>query len=104
MKKICNISLILICIILILTGCGNKSVEVNVAGSENNKITLSSNNLVSIVSRKLYCDTKTNIVYWWNGVLTNTDASTTPTPYYAPNGLPYKYNPNTNTLVEIAVE
>lgn len=24
-----------------------------------------------------------------------------PTPYYASNGLPYKYNPETNTLEEI---
>ncbi len=28
-------------------------------------------------------------------------AATTPSPYYAPNGLPYKYNPETNTFEEI---
>lgn len=31
-------------------------------------------------------------------------AATTPSPYYAPNGLPYKYNPSTNTLEEITPE
>ena len=30
--------------------------------------------------------------------------ATTPSPYYAPNGLPYKYNPSTNTLEEITPE
>lgn len=25
----------------------------------------------------------------------------TPSPYYAPNGLPYRYNPETNTFEEI---
>lgn len=26
---------------------------------------------------------------------------TTPSPYYAPNGKPYRYNPETNTFEEI---
>ena len=26
---------------------------------------------------------------------------TSPTPYYAPNGFPYRYNPETNTFEEI---
>ena len=48
----------------------------------------------------LYYDSFTGIVYWWNGYLDN-DASTTPTPYYAANGLPYRYNVETYTLEEI---
>lgn len=48
----------------------------------------------------LYYDVNTNIVYWWNGIFFGYP-STTPTPYYASNGLPYKYNPETNVLEEI---
>ena len=104
MKKICSISLVLICIILILTGCVNKKVEVNVSEGGNDKVMLSSDNLKSIISNKLYYDTETKIVYWWNGRLGLSETSTTPSPYYAPNGLPYKYNPDTNTLVAITAE
>lgn len=48
----------------------------------------------------LWYDTVTQIVYLWNGNIGNYSA-TIPSPYYAPNGLPYKYNPETNTLEEI---
>lgn len=45
----------------------------------------------------LYYDSTTRIVYIWNGHI-NDQFATVPTPYYAPNGLPYKYNPSTNTF------
>lgn len=48
----------------------------------------------------LYYDSTTRIVYWWNGIIYGRSA-TTPSPYYAPNGLPYRYNPETNTFEEI---
>ena len=48
----------------------------------------------------LYYDSTTRIVYWWNGWFLNNTA-TTPSPYYAPNGLPYKYNPETNVFEQI---
>lgn len=52
----------------------------------------------------LYYDSFTRIVYWWNGYLAESKWATTPTPYYAPNGLPYRYNLETNTFEEIINE
>ena len=45
-------------------------------------------------------DSSTMIVYLWNGYWVG-DYAATPSPYYAPNGLPYRYNVETNTLEEI---
>ena len=53
------------------------------------------------IGNRLYYDSTTRIVYWWNGRMKNYRNDTTPSPYYAPNGLPYKYNPGTNTFEEI---
>lgn len=47
----------------------------------------------------LWYDTVTQNVYIWNGDIDGRSA-TVPSPYYAPNGHPYKYNPETNTLEE----
>jgi hypothetical protein len=86
-----------------LTGCGGSEViSVNVDNNEN--IYGSSFGEYSLIKigNGLYYDSTTRIVYWWNGMLDNmVYASTTPSPYYAPNGLPYKYNPETNTFEEI---
>ena len=50
----------------------------------------------------LWYNSETGIVYWWNGVINSmSERATTPTPYYAPNGLPYRYNTNTKSLEEI---
>ena len=57
-------------------------------------------NVLIKIGGGLYYDSATRIVYWWNGVLKG-GYSTTPSPYYAPNGLPYRYNPETNTFEEI---
>lgn len=54
------------------------------------------------IGNGLWYDTTTRIVYWWNGFLSSClNVSTTPSPYYAPNGLPYRYNPETKTFEEI---
>ena len=47
----------------------------------------------------LYYDENTLNVYYWNG-FTNNRSSTMPTACYAPNGLQYKYDPDTCSLVE----
>lgn len=52
------------------------------------------------IGNDLWYDASTGIVYWWNGNLHNNWA-VAPSPYYASNGLPYRYNSNTNTLEEI---
>lgn len=99
MKKIL-LGLILSAMILTLTSCEEKSINVNVENStELNNTVLGSSTLIEIGDR-LYYDSTTRIVYWWNGRFT-TNAATTPSPFLAPNGLPYRYNPETNTFEEI---
>lgn len=82
-----------------LTGCGEDTVvNVNVEnGVELNNITLG--NFISI-SDNLYYDSATRIVYISHG-MNSLYESKTYCPYYAPNGLPYRYNPETNTFEEI---
>lgn len=85
-----------------LIGCNNVStVNINIEnGSQLNNTVLGEDALIEIGNR-LYYDSTTRIVYWWNGWLTDYKYDTVPTAYYAPNGLPYRYNPETNTLEEI---
>lgn len=87
--------------ILTLTGCvDEKVINVNVENNtELNNTVLGSDALIEI-GDGLYYDSTTRVVYWWNGSM-NANYATTPSPYYAPNGLPYRYNPETNTFEEI---
>lgn len=79
-------------------GCGeNKTVYIN--SDEGSFFTYNIDNFVQI-AYCLYYDTNTNIAYIWNGSLAAKNA-TTPSPYYASNGKPYRYNPSNNTLEEI---
>ena len=84
-----------------LVGCGEPtSININVENSsELNNVVIGEESLVKIGDEVWY-DSTTRIVYWWNGC-TGPNNVTVPTPYYAPNGLPYRYNPETNTLEEI---
>ena len=87
-----------------LTGCGstNTTVSVNVENKEELNNTVLGKEALIQIGNNLYYDSTTRIVYWWNGSLSYSSRySTTPSPYYAPNGLPYKYNPETNTFEEI---
>ncbi len=97
-----NLLIILTVLLLSFTGCGaEKVVKVNVEGEENiHSETLGLDSLISI-GNGLYYDSTTRIVYWWNGYLEGSYSSSTPSPYYAPNGFPYRYNPETNTFEEI---
>lgn len=99
----------LVCIIVFsLVGCGARE-EVAVVNVEN-KETLSGTTFgidaLIKIGNGLWYDSSTRIVYWWNQEL-GVDGTcawrsdTTPSPYYAPNGLPYRYNPETNTFEEI---
>ena len=101
MKKIL-LGLISSAMILTLTGCEEKSINVNVENStELNDTVLGSSTLIEIGDR-LYYDSTTRIVYWWSGMFRGAyGGGTTPSPYFAPNGLPYRYNPETNTFEEI---
>ena len=95
--------LLVVCVLIAsLVGCReSKTISVNV----DNKDDLSSGvfgikSLIELGDR-LWYDSSTRIVYWWNGGLAESIYDTTPTPYYAPNGMPYRYNPSTNTFEEI---
>lgn len=88
-------SIMLICTILLsLVGCA-EPIQVNVSNSEG----LHSNQFGEFIkiNNDLRYDSATRIVYIYNG---NTYGSSY-TPYYAPNGFPYRYNPKTNTFEEI---
>lgn len=92
---------------LSVVGCGeSKPVNVNVSSDESlSGSTFGIDNLIKI-GNGLYYDKTTRIVYFWNGYLgcnylEACRSDTTPSPYYAPNGLPYKYNQRTNTFEEI---
>lgn len=106
MKKV-MIFVVFACVIALaalLSGCGTP-----VAKDDSRDPKISSETVVGIealdrIDKNLYYDTVTGIVYFWNGIINNGYSSTTPTPYYAPNGLPYKYNPETNRLYEIVFE
>ena len=88
-----------------LIGCGKTTtLNVNVENSsELNNTTLGTDSLI-LIGNGLYYDSTTRIVYWWNGTMsTFANFATTPTAYYAPNGLPYRYNPETKTFEEIDI-
>lgn len=110
MKKKLLVSLIACIIILSLTGF-SKQIYTNINVENNGKLSnieveeIGKDSLKKI-GNGLWYDSITGIVYWWNGMLYEDAArssryDTTPSPYYAPNGLPYKYNPKTNTFEEI---
>lgn len=108
MKTKRNLLILLIATILLfsfaLTACESKTVIVNVENEENiNGTTFGKDALIEI-GNGLYYDSTTRIVYWWNGCFSGSRYDTTPSPHYAPNGLPYKYNPETNTFEEIKVK
>ncbi len=80
-----------------LVGCaeqkpGTVDTKTHVEHGEGNMVELGND---------LWYDSVTKIVYWWNGNLSMGESATAPTPYYAPNGLPYTYNPETQTFEEI---
>lgn len=87
-----------------LTGCGSETVvAVNVENEENLHNVMFGKNALINIGTGLWYDSTTRIVYWWNGVLGFSQYSNVPSPYYASNGFPYKYNPETNAFEEIEV-
>ena len=105
MKKKILIALLLAATLSALTGCYETNTNINIdSDNENAVMQVGIGQLKKINKGYLYYDATTNIVYFWNGKISSEYSSTAPSPYYAPNGLPYKYNPSTNTLEEIALE
>ena len=80
-----NKLLIFLCVSILLSfsGCRVESGQANVKTNDTVTVkSLGTDNLINI-GGYLYYDSTTKIVY------------------FAPNGLPYKYEPETNTFVEI---
>lgn len=103
-KKIL-VSLGCLLVILTLTGCDEKQpITVNVTNSNSISDNVFGETALIKIGNRLWYDKTTRIVYWWTGVMGSSYSCTTPTPYYAPNGLPYRYNPETNTFEEISNE
>lgn len=85
-----------------LIGCEEKKMVVNVENEETIHNTVFGANALIKIGDGLWYDSTTRIVYWWNGSIAAVSySSTAPSAYYAPNGKPYKYNPETNTFYEI---
>lgn len=97
------LTILISCIMLFpLVGCGDVStVNVNIENSSQLNNTVLGKDALIEIGNRLYYDSTTRIVYWWNGHLADYRCDTVPTAYYAPNGLPYRYNPETNTFEEI---
>ena len=102
MKKLLSIILCLI-IVFSLVGCTveEKIISVNVENDSSLSGKAFGKAAMIEIGSGLWYDSTTRIVYWWNGMLGAYNHATTPSPYYAPNGLPYLYNPETNTFEEI---
>lgn len=99
-----KLSLIVVAAILVLSlaSCDEQTIiQVNAENPEGLSGTTFGKDALTEIGSGLFYDRTTGIVYWWNGVMGYNDYSTSPTPYYAPNGLPYRYDPETNTFEEI---
>lgn len=92
------IALILtIFLVFCLAGCGagagSKSYTTNTGGR-----------LQPTIMQDLYYDTNTKIVYILFNECAGYSGYGYMSPYYAPNGMPYAYNVQTNSLEEIVKE
>ena len=103
MKKIFSIIIVAL-LALSFYGCSaTPPVQVNVDNKDNLSNTAFGEDAMVEIGGYLWYDSTTRIVYWWNGIMNEYRSDTVPTPYYAPNGLPYRYNPETNTFEEIEI-
>lgn len=99
-KKLLGIFIVCM-LIFSLVGCSEETtlyVNVEENGNLNNN-TLGERSLIELGKGLVY-DSATKIVYMEIGEETGYKSKTY-CPYYAPNGLPFRYNTETNTLIEI---
>lgn len=100
MKKF--LIIILSCVIVLsFMGCGaDTTIKVDAENTDELSNDVFGESAMIKIGDGLWYDSTTRIVYWWNGSIRGNNAAS-PSPYYAPNGLPYRYNPETNTFEEI---
>ena len=101
--KLNKIKLLLVTTLLLFsfTGCRGSSVTVNVENQETLNNTILGKDALIYIGDGLYYDSATKIVYL---MIDRVGGFGYLSAYYAPNGLPYKYNSETNTFEEIEVE
>lgn len=105
MKRKILIGILSLCLTVSMVGCSDETINVNVENSTDLSGTVIGTDALIEIGSNLWYDSTTRIVYWWNGRINwGNYCSTTPSPYYAPNGLPYRYNPEANTFEEIGDE
>lgn len=106
MKRNILLLLMVIGFPLFISGCDSDSDVITVnMNAESDVVTkeAGAGSLICI-GGTLYYDPITYIVYFWNGDGRYSYYTTMPSPYYASNGLPYKYNVETNSFEEIVEE
>lgn len=81
----------------LITGCGTSA-------STEQVVTEHTDSILKPITKDLYYDGNTKIVYWWNGYLNHFDHATAPTPYYSENGNLCKYHPETGEIYDITEE
>ena len=97
MKKRLLVGLIGCVLAFSLVGCSEEPLSVNVENEEVlNDTILGKSNLLEI-GDNLFYDSVTRIVY----MRCRNSYGNSYSAYYASNGLPYRYNPKTNTFEEI---
>lgn len=70
----------------------------------NDHTNITTSRLIQTTMSDLYYDANTKIVYIMFNERTGYSGYGYMSPYYAPNGFPYMYNPQTNELEEIIKE
>ena len=101
LKKNLLILFVTVVTLFSFTGCeSEKPVQVNVSNTENISGTSFGKDVIIGIGNGLYYDSTTRIVYL---MFDNVGGYSYFSAYYAPNGFPYKYNPETNTFEEIEV-
>lgn len=103
MKRNILILLMVVAFLPFVSGCKREVVTVNMGTEDNETVSKEvGTDALILIGGDLYYDPMTKIVYFWNGH-DDTNWATMPSPYYAPNGLPYKYDVETNGFEEIKV-
>lgn len=97
MKKMLAVAAVILA--LSVSGCGNKNSEYILSLSDRLHLIQGYDKYDG-----LYYDEVTGIVYIWNGKLDWTYSDTVPSPYYAYNGKPYRYDSYLGKLAMIEDE
>ena len=101
MKRNILVVLMIAMFLPFVSGCEREVVTVNMGTDDNETVSKEAGTDALIrIGGDLYYDPMTKIVYFWNGC-SGGHFATMPSPYYAPNGLPYKYDVESNSFEEI---